>query len=256
MEILRAQDLTMSSREIADLLGARHDSVMRTIERLADRAVITLPPMVEVSSTGPGPKTIGMFMLDKRSSLIVVAQLCPEVTARVVDRWQELEAAQAIPAPMSQLEILAQSAQALLLIDRQQKALADQVASTRESIERIDTQLEQVAANRVWDRCPQNCEPITKIRMRINAAYGIPPWVIDMVMRQLPLSPKVHAMIRNSHEGANGSQYEVWAVADVTRVFARFVRECTRVTPAFATHPDIRERFRVSASVEIPAVAA
>ncbi|WP_320153006.1 hypothetical protein [uncultured Tolumonas sp.] len=28
----------------------------------------------------------------KRDSIIVVAQLCPEVTARLVDRWQELEA--------------------------------------------------------------------------------------------------------------------------------------------------------------------
>lgn len=32
-------------------------------------------------------------MLNKRDSLIVVAQNCPEFTARIIDRWQELEAA-------------------------------------------------------------------------------------------------------------------------------------------------------------------
>ena len=33
----------------------------------------------------------------KRDSIIVVAQLCPEFTARLVDRWQELEAQVAQP---------------------------------------------------------------------------------------------------------------------------------------------------------------
>ena len=33
----------------------------------------------------------------KRDSIIVVAQLCPELTARLVDRWQELEAQVAQP---------------------------------------------------------------------------------------------------------------------------------------------------------------
>ena len=40
-------ELTMSSEEIADLLGARHDSVQRTIQRLALKKVIPLPPMVD-----------------------------------------------------------------------------------------------------------------------------------------------------------------------------------------------------------------
>ena len=84
--------LTMSSREIADLVESRQDDVKRSIERIAAKGVFTLPPLAEVSNTGRGPKTIGVYCLDKRSSLIVVAQLCPEFTARIVDRWQELEA--------------------------------------------------------------------------------------------------------------------------------------------------------------------
>lgn len=84
---------TMSSSEIASLVESRHDSVMRTIERCAERGVVTLPPLVEVPSNRAGPRTITVYQLDKRSSLIVVAQLSPEYTARIVDRWQELEAA-------------------------------------------------------------------------------------------------------------------------------------------------------------------
>lgn len=43
------------------------------------------------------PRATQVYQLGKRDSLIVVAQLCPEFTARIVDRWQELEA-QAAPA--------------------------------------------------------------------------------------------------------------------------------------------------------------
>ena len=86
---------TMSSREIADLVGSRHDKVKQSIERLAARIdsngspVITLPPLGEyLDSLG---RKAAEYMVCKRDSFIVVAQLCPEFTARLVDRWQELE---------------------------------------------------------------------------------------------------------------------------------------------------------------------
>ena len=99
-------NMTMSSREIAELVEARHDNVKRTIETLGARGVITLPQIKEVSNSGPGPKTISVYKLDKRSSLIVVAQLCPEFTARIVDRWQQLEAQAAKPQLPNLMEAL------------------------------------------------------------------------------------------------------------------------------------------------------
>jgi len=86
------EPLTMSSREIAVLVEKRHDNVKRTIETLAEKGVITLPQIEEVSNTGPGPKTVEEYRVGKRDSYVIVAQLSPEFTARLVDRWQELEA--------------------------------------------------------------------------------------------------------------------------------------------------------------------
>lgn len=101
---------TMSSREIAELVEKRHDNVKRVIESCADRGVFTLPQIEETSFTGvDGRKqTASVYNLDKRSSLIVVAQLCPEFTARIVDRWQELEAKQATTLPQTYIEALEQ----------------------------------------------------------------------------------------------------------------------------------------------------
>ena len=95
----KSSTLTMSSREIATLVESRHDDVKRSIERLTERGVITLPPLAEVSNDGPGPKFIKEYHLEKRDSLIVVAQLSPEFTARIVDRWQELEDKASVAIP-------------------------------------------------------------------------------------------------------------------------------------------------------------
>lgn len=81
--------ITMSSREIAELVEARHDSVKRTVERLQDKGLIQLTPLVEVKNHLG--QTVLEYQLIKRDTYVVVAQLCPEFTARLVDRWQELE---------------------------------------------------------------------------------------------------------------------------------------------------------------------
>lgn len=106
----------MSSYEIALLVESRQDNVKRTIERCAESGAITLPPLEEVSNPGPGPKMISIYMLDKRSSLIVVAQLSPQFTARVIDRWQQLEGAITIPTHAEALRLAADTLEEL---DRQ-----------------------------------------------------------------------------------------------------------------------------------------
>ena len=92
--------VTMSSQEIADLVSARHDSVKRTIERLAEKRVIQLPPLVEVKNHLG--QTVEQYLFSgetgKRDSLVVVAQLSPEFTGALVDRWQKLEEQVKAPA--------------------------------------------------------------------------------------------------------------------------------------------------------------
>jgi len=92
----------MTSEEIADLVGARHDSARRTIERLAEKGVIALPPTVEKPTAGR-PSLLYVFEGErgKRDSYVVVAQLSPEFTARLVDRWQELETRPAFVLPQT-----------------------------------------------------------------------------------------------------------------------------------------------------------
>jgi phage regulator Rha-like protein len=103
--ILANKVKTMTSLEISELVESRHDNVKRAIERMVTGGVISKPP------TEDGPKSANgvvaqVYLLDKRSSLIVVAQLSPEFTARVVDRWQELEAKATFKLPATYSEAL------------------------------------------------------------------------------------------------------------------------------------------------------
>ena len=85
--------LTMSSREIAELVEARHDNVKRTIDALVARGVIVRPQSEDEPSTDSmgRQRTTQVYHLEKRDSFVVVAQLSPEFTARLVDAWQKLE---------------------------------------------------------------------------------------------------------------------------------------------------------------------
>jgi len=119
---ISAAVLTMSSEEIASLVESRHDNVKTSIERLGARGVIQLPALQEVRNHLG--QTVSVYQLCKRDSYVVVAQLSPEFTARLVDRWQELEAqaAPAVPRTMSQaLRLAAEQAEQ---IEQQQAALA------------------------------------------------------------------------------------------------------------------------------------
>ena len=96
---------TMSSREIAELVGSRHSDVMRTIDRLLDKRVISgCTPSAYTQEQNGQPYR--QYLVCKRDSFVVVAQLCPEFTAALVDRWQELEAQVAKPVELSRMEIL------------------------------------------------------------------------------------------------------------------------------------------------------
>lgn len=96
---------TMTSLEIAELVEKRHDNVKRTIETLANSGVIQCPQIEDIKNHQNRDMQIYLFTGEqgKRDSIIVVAQLCPEFTARLVDRWQELEAQVAKPIDPMQL---------------------------------------------------------------------------------------------------------------------------------------------------------
>lgn len=132
--------LTMTSRDIAELVESRHDNVRVSIERLAERGVIQFPAMQVseiINNLGlPQKQSVYVFSGEqgKRDSIIVVAQLSPEFTARLVDRWQELEAQVAKPA-LPDFSNPAEAARAWAAQYEQRAALEAKVAEDAPKVE-------------------------------------------------------------------------------------------------------------------------
>ncbi|WP_318378947.1 phage antirepressor KilAC domain-containing protein [Enterobacter sp.] len=125
--------LTMSSREIADLVDSRHSNVCVTIERLMSGGVIGGYAALQYTHPQNG-QTYSYYEVSKRDSYIIVAQLCPEFTARLVDRWQALEQGQQLAVPQSLPEALRLAAD---LAEDKQKLTAE-LAAAAPKVEFVD----------------------------------------------------------------------------------------------------------------------
>lgn len=80
---------TMTTPEIAELTGKRHDNVMRVAKMLAERGIICATQIEERYNNNNLRK---IYRLTKTESINLVANLSPEFTAAIIKRWQELEA--------------------------------------------------------------------------------------------------------------------------------------------------------------------
>lgn len=121
--LIASTELTMSSREIAELVESRHDNVKVTIERLVARGVIASPAMQEKATAG---RPVIEYLVGKRDSYVIVAQLSPEFTARLVDRWQELEERSAGSLPKTFADALRLAADQQERLEAQQRQIEQQ----------------------------------------------------------------------------------------------------------------------------------
>lgn len=100
-----SQPQTMTSKQIAVVVEKRHDNVKRTIENLANQGVISFTQIEETSHQGAGARPVAVYVVSERDSYIIVAQLCPEYTANLVDYWMATKN-QAPALPTNYIEAL------------------------------------------------------------------------------------------------------------------------------------------------------
>ena len=99
-ELASLDNLTMSSRDIAELTGKQHKHVLEDVRKLADyyveiysaeKAVEFIKSSTYVDSTG---RTLRCYLLSKDASLDLVTGYSLPHRHAVNQRWMELEAQQ------------------------------------------------------------------------------------------------------------------------------------------------------------------
>ncbi|HFP4380709.1 TPA: phage antirepressor KilAC domain-containing protein [Escherichia coli] len=138
-ELINSNAIKMTSIEIAELVGSRPDNVKISIERLAKSGVIQLPALQvfeKINNLGL-QRSVEAYVFEgeqgKRDSIIVVAQLSPKFTARLVDRWRELEES-AVNIPKTLPDALRLAAD----LAEQKMQLENQLAITAPKVEFAD----------------------------------------------------------------------------------------------------------------------
>ena len=125
----------MTSLEIAEITGKRHDSVLRDIRNLLSRGV-NAHNFVETSYTDKSNRQSPCYSLTKKGCLILASGYDALLREKIINRWEELETKErtggfAVPQTF---------AQALMLAAKQQLALEEKekkIAALNEEQERL-----------------------------------------------------------------------------------------------------------------------
>lgn len=88
--------MTMTSREIATLTGKEHRNVLRDIKALEEQGVIS-PLTFERTYLDAQGKERPCYELPKRETLILTSGYSATQRAAIIDRWLQLETANALP---------------------------------------------------------------------------------------------------------------------------------------------------------------
>lgn len=81
---------TMSSLQIAEITGKRHDAILRDIRHLITQGV-NAHNFVEVEYTDKKGEKRPCFELTKKGCLILASGYDAKLRERIIDRWEELE---------------------------------------------------------------------------------------------------------------------------------------------------------------------
>lgn len=98
---LSSSVLSMTSREIAELTGKRHDNVLRDIDALIETLPSELRNGIKASTyvSGSPPREYRQFVLDRDSTYCLITGYDAVSRMRIIKRWQELEGKQAPALP-------------------------------------------------------------------------------------------------------------------------------------------------------------
>ena len=145
IQVLEANNvMTMSSLEIAELTGKRHDHVMVDIVKMLSDLGKAAPDFAGTSfyEVNNAKRSRKIYNLPKRETLILVSGYSVAMRARIIDRWQELEQKESaqFKMPKTLSEALLLAGQQAALAEERQRLLEQQKPKVEfaETVERSD----------------------------------------------------------------------------------------------------------------------
>lgn len=150
---------TMTSKEIAELTGREHDSVLRSVRNIHDSLPADLRTgILSTTYVDVNGKSQPMFSLDKNTVLCLISGYDITGRMRIIRRWQELETAQAKLLPQTHI----QAVEAYLVTLKQVEAQQAQ----------LGMQAERISEDAILTAKSQLYYPINQLKQWIPAVSG------------------------------------------------------------------------------------
>ena len=167
--------LTMSSLEIAELTGKRHDHVMVDIVKMLKDLEIHAPDFAGTYKTARGNE-YKCYNLPKDETLCLIAGYNVQVRMRIIKRWQELEEKQTPATPKTYIEAL----EKLLESEKEKLVLKEELKAAEPKVEFVNNYVDAkgnktfrglVKVLNVNEREFRNWLHDSKIMYRLNGAW-------------------------------------------------------------------------------------
>ncbi len=142
-QVLGSGELTMTSLEISELTKVRHPDVLRKIRELSVKGIIRSFEQIaqKHESTKKGGRPMKLCRLNRTESINLVANLCPEFTARIVERWLELERQRSGQSHYDQLQTLSMNIKLSEQLGRIGSGLMHQRKENKKLLKMMEQQL-------------------------------------------------------------------------------------------------------------------
>lgn len=175
---------TMTSLQIAEITGKRHDAILRDIRNLLEQGVTAHNFVVSEYKDSTG-RTLPCYELTKKGCLILASGYNPLLREKIIDRWAELETAVALNVPQTYSQALMLAAKQAEQIEEQQRMLIAQSAVITEQTEAISQMQPKV------DYCDIILKsPSTVLVKQIAQDYGMTANKLNKTLAEMKIQYK------------------------------------------------------------------
>ena len=182
MKELKDKD-KMSSKEIAELTGRNHNSVMRSIRNMEPAwEKVNGCKFALVDYEDEKGELRPMYLLTKKECLYISTKFNDEARAKLVCRWESLETGKATPM----YQVPQSFSEALMLAAQQQK----QIEQQQLQLEAKDKQIAVLEEQTEYTRSILS-SPSTVLVTQIAQDYGLGAKMFNAILRNLKIQRKV-----------------------------------------------------------------